>query len=69
MGPIPVQTALAARVGEALPLTVYVADDALVQPDEREMKVPVTLHWTIFRTPANGAVKFSNSRPVVEKDR
>ena len=65
MGPIPVETHLTAKVGEPLPLTVYVADDALVQPDEREMKVPVTLHWTSFRT--SGAVKFDNSRPVVEK--
>jgi len=65
MGPIPVQMQTRATVGEPLPLTVYVADDALVQPDEREMKVPVTLHWTSFRQAT--AVKFANSRPVVEK--
>jgi len=65
MGPIPVSTQMTARVGEPLPLTVYVADDALVQPDERTMKVPVVLHWTVYR--ASGAAKFENSRPVVEK--
>jgi len=67
MGPIPVETHLATSVGEGLALTVYVADDALVQPDEREMKVPVTLHWTVFRAAPNGSAKFTNSRPVVEK--
>jgi hypothetical protein len=66
IGPIPVTMEAKVKVGEELPLTVYVADDAKVQPGQRTPKVPVTLHWTIYRQ-AGGTVKFSQSRPVVEK--
>lgn len=65
MGPIPVSTEMKASVGEALPLTVYVASDAMVEPGQRAPKVPVTIHWTVYRAP--GAVKFTDTRPVVEK--
>jgi len=65
-GPIPLTLDLKAKVGEALPLTVYVADDAKVQPGQRAPKVPVSVHWTVYRTPG-GAVKFADSRPEVQK--
>lgn len=71
MGPIPVTMEARTRVGEALPLTVYVADDAKVQPGQRTPKVPVSIMWNVYREPGVGSnqqlVKFAETRPVVEK--
>ena len=64
-GPIPVNSSMKATVGEALPLTVYVADDGVIAPGSREPKVPVNVRWFVYRQ--NGAVTFANTRPVVEK--
>jgi hypothetical protein len=66
-GPVPTTAAYAATAGEALSLTAYVADDDIVSPATRKPKVPVTLHWTVFRTPEHGTVTFANSRPEVQK--
>lgn len=71
IGPIPATMSVDATVGQQVPLTVYVADDAKVQPGQRTPRVPVTLMWTIYRQPGAGSnlanVKFSETRPVVEK--
>jgi len=66
-GPIPVKVSYKAVVGEPLNLTAYVADDDVVSPATRRPKVPVSVHWTVFRTPAQGTATFANSRPAVEK--
>jgi hypothetical protein len=66
-GPIPATATYAATAGEPLTLTAFVADDDVVSPATRKPKVPVSVHWTAFRTPENGAVTFVNSRPAVEK--
>lgn len=66
-GPIPVTAHYDAIAGTPLELTAYVADDDVVSPATRRPKVPVSVHWTLFRAPANGSVRFSNARPAVEK--
>jgi hypothetical protein len=66
-GPVPVTATYKATAGEPLELTAIVADDDIVSPATRKPKVPVSLHWTTFRTPEQGTVTFANSRPVVEK--
>jgi hypothetical protein len=54
-----------ARVGEPLPLPLWVADDASVIPGAtRPRTAPVTLFWSKFRGP--GPVAFSNDRPPAE---
>jgi len=66
-GPIPLSLNYKIAAGEPLTLTAFVADDDVVSPATRRPKVPVSVHWTIFRKPAQGTVTFANSRPVVEK--
>jgi len=66
-GPIPVTATYKATAGVPLTLTALVADDDVVSPATRKPKVPVSVHWTAFRTPENGTVTFADSRPVVEK--
>jgi len=66
-GPVPVTVTYGANVGQPLTLTAYVADDDVVSPATRRPKVPVSVHWTTFRTPNQGTVTFENSRPVVAK--
>jgi hypothetical protein len=66
-GPIPVTANYRAVAGEPLNITAYVADDDVVSPASPRPKLPVTVRWTVFRAPANGSVKFSNTRPVVVK--
>jgi hypothetical protein len=54
-----------ATAGVALPLHVWVADDAnLIPGAERPSTPAVTLAWGKFRGP--GQVKFSNARPLAE---
>lgn len=58
-----------AKVGEPLPLTVWVSDDAKFTTSSgakpKNMGVPVTLRWIPYRAP--GRVTLSAERPVVEK--
>jgi hypothetical protein len=67
-GPIPVTLKLTATVGQAVTLPVYVADDAKVQPGQREPRIPVSVQWSVYRQPMSvNSVTFSQIRPVVEK--
>jgi hypothetical protein len=66
-GPVPVSVNYIATIDEPLNLTALVADDDVVSPATRRPKVPVSVHWTIFRTPDQGTVTFANSRPPVVK--
>ena len=64
-GPRGQSTTLTATVGNPLPLTVWVADDAKVPPGAQRPRIPaVTLSWGKFRGP--GAVTFSSERPRAE---
>ena len=64
-GPRGISTAMKTTVGVALPLQVWVADDAHLTPGDEPPSTPaVTLAWGKFRGP--GKVTFSNGRPLVE---
>jgi len=64
-GPRGQSQALAAKVSEPLPLTVWVADDAVVAPGATVPRSsPVSVTWTKFRGP--GPVTFAADRPPVE---
>jgi hypothetical protein len=58
-----------AKVGEPLPLTVWVSDDAKYVTSSggkpKPGTPPVTLNWSMYRGPAS--VTFSADRPKVEK--
>lgn len=72
-GPVGQNKSLKAKVGTPLPLTVWLADDAVdisfrnpAGPDGKVIKRPeVTVHWMAFRAP--GEVKFASTVPPVEK--
>ena len=65
-GPAGQSTSLTTTTASALPLTVWVADDANTVPGMQRPRGPaVTLFWSKFRGP--GSVVFSNERPVAEK--
>src|SRR5215469_3832527 len=65
-GPRGQSVSLSADVGHAMPLTVWVADDANVVPGATALKSPaVTVSLSKFRGP--GMVTFENARPVVER--
>jgi hypothetical protein len=66
--PREVAKTLTATVGNPLPLSVVVADDANIPPSFAafaKMLPTVTLVWSMFRGPAE--VKFANARPKVDK--
>jgi hypothetical protein len=73
--PIKVSQTLTANVNEALPLNVWVADDAKVPPAAQfggggggrfgRNTTPVTVTWLKLRGP--GDVKFDKNKPAVEK--
>ena len=66
-GPLPIETTLAATVGNPLELTVWVADDARMIPGMRKRGTPpIALTWSKFRGP--GTVTFENIHPAVEKE-
>ena len=46
-------------------LTLWAADDAVVDPDRRAGPSPVTISWSKYRGP--GTVTFDNAKPAVEK--
>jgi hypothetical protein len=53
-----------AKVGEALPLTVWVSDDGKFPPESRPRQgPPANVVWSMFRGP--GAVTFEKDRPTV----
>jgi hypothetical protein len=53
-----------AKVGEALPLTVWVSDDGKIPPESRPRQgPPANVVWSLFRGP--GAVTFEKDRPTV----
>jgi hypothetical protein len=58
-----------AKVGSALPLTLWVSDDAKWTTNSgakpRTLGTPVTLRWTKYRGP--GSVTFNPESPAVEK--
>jgi hypothetical protein len=64
-GPIGQSETLTAKVGAPLPLTIWLADDAIDNSTRSNIKRPVaTVHWIPFR---GSAVKFDNRAPAVEK--
>ena len=67
-GPLPIETTLAATIGDPLELSVWVADDARMIPGARKRSTPpIALTWSKFRGP--GAVTFAHIHPaVVEED-
>ena len=56
---------LAATVSNAVPIMLWLADDAKSTLSARAPGLPVTVTWSKFRGP--GAVTFSRERPQVEK--
>ena len=65
-GPAGPGAARTVSVKEPMPLTVWVADDAVAPLAGAPPKAPpVTVGWSKFRGP--GAVTFTNARPPVEK--
>ena len=52
-------------VRDAVTLTVWASDDAVVDPSKRATDTPVTVSWSMFRGP--GVVTFSNLKPPVDK--
>jgi hypothetical protein len=58
---------LSASVANALPLTLWVADDANVSPGATRPPTPaVVLTWSKFRGP--GSVTFGNEKPAIENE-
>jgi len=66
-GPKPLEITRTAKVGVALPLTVFVADDGVFGPGRNAPKELITLSWSEFRAPEGATVKFSEEKPKVEK--
>ena len=66
-GPIPITAEYEALVGVPLRLQISVADDNVVSPATARPKVPISIHWTVFRSPLNGLVRFNSARPIVER--
>lgn len=67
-GPVPVVLSLTAPVGQQIILPVYVADDAKVQPGQRDPKIPVSVQWFVYKQPMAGdLVVFSQKKPIVQK--
>jgi hypothetical protein len=68
-GPLGLVAHRTAKVGEALPITVWVSDDAKFTSSSgakpKALGAPVTLRWIPFRAP--GRVVFGTDRPVVNK--
>jgi hypothetical protein len=65
-GPAGQTFSLITSVANALPLNLWVADDANVVPGMTKPRTPaVTLFWSKYRGP--GEVVFSKDRPAVEK--
>jgi len=68
-GPLAMTVERTAKVGEPLPLTVWVSDDAKFTSSSgakpRNLGAPVTLRWVKYRGPGN--VIFTKDRPEVEK--
>jgi len=64
-GPRPMTASLAAVVATALPLTVWVTDDAKALSGRVPRTSPVTISWGKFRGP--GSVTFAIDKPAVEK--
>jgi hypothetical protein len=68
-GPRGLSTTVSAKVGNPLPLTVWVSDDAKFTSSSgakpRNTVSPVTVKWIPYRAP--GKVVFANVRPEVEK--
>lgn len=65
-GPIGPRASLATTMPEAVPLTVWVADDAMAPLAGLRLRMaPVTVGWSKFRGP--GSVTFANERPPAEK--
>jgi hypothetical protein len=60
-----VARALVAKVGDALPLAVWVTDDAIQPPERRPTDTPASITWSKYRGP--GTVTFANLRPPIEK--
>jgi hypothetical protein len=63
--PVGIATSLSAAVGQPLTLTVWAADDAVIDPDRKAGESPVTISWSQFRGPAE--VTFANAKPPVDK--
>jgi len=68
-GPRGLMVERTAKVGQPLPLTVWVSDDAKFTSSSgakpKDLGPPVTLKWILYRGP--GGVSFSNDRPPVQK--
>ena len=68
-GPRGLMVERTAKVGQPLPLTVWVSDDAKFTSSSgakpKDLGPPVTLKWILYRGP--GSVSFSNDRPAVQK--
>ena len=66
-GPRLLQVQRTAKIGDALPLTLWVADDAKYTSNSgarpKVMPPAVTLRWTLYRGPAQ--VSFREERPAV----
>jgi hypothetical protein len=68
-GPLGLVGHRTAKVGEPLPITVWISDDAKFTSSSgakpKALGAPVTLRWIPFRAP--GRVVFGTDRPVVNK--
>jgi hypothetical protein len=68
-GPVGLSVERKAKVGAALPLTVWVSDDAKFTTSSgarpKTLGPPVTVRWSMYRGPAD--VTFENDRPEAQK--
>jgi hypothetical protein len=68
-GPLLMSANRTARVGTAVPLSLFVADDAKYTSNSgarpKNLPAPVRLHWTLYRGPA--PVTIAEPRPDVKK--
>jgi esterase len=66
-GPRSLRTSMTASLGDPLPLTVWVSDDAKTAPGAQPQRTPpVTITWSQFRGPAK--VVFANTKPAVVQE-
>ena len=63
--PLAIAATMTATVGEPLTLTLWAADDGIVDPNRKVPEWPVSVTWFKHRGP--GAVTFSITKPPIDK--
>jgi hypothetical protein len=63
--PLGIAAEFSGIAGQPVGLTIWAADDAIVDPDRKATESPVTVKWSKYRGP--GDVVFADAQPKVDK--